>query len=144
MADFMLAHPNVTTGISFHSYADLILYPYGYTYQDIPPDMTVTDHSTFVAMGQRMQQMTGYTAEQSSDLYITDGDWNDWMYGELHKYPFTFELAGYGYGFYPPDQYIPGEIQRDKRAAIFEATMADCPTRIIGVACAGLRRTFSR
>jgi hypothetical protein len=31
MSDFMLAHPIITTGISYHSYADLILYPYGYT-----------------------------------------------------------------------------------------------------------------
>ena len=30
----MLAHPNVTTGISYHTYGDLILYPYGYTYED--------------------------------------------------------------------------------------------------------------
>jgi hypothetical protein len=40
MRDFMLAHPNITTGISYHSNAALILYPYGYTYTDIPADMT--------------------------------------------------------------------------------------------------------
>ena len=39
----MTAHPNVTTGISYHTYGELILYPYGYTYEDIPPDM---DRST--------------------------------------------------------------------------------------------------
>ena len=137
MANFMLAHPNITTGISYHSYAELVLYPYGYTYTDIPPDMTVTDHSTFVAMAQQIANTTGYTPEQSSDLYITDGDWNDWMYGALHKYPITMELTGYGYGFYPPDSFIPFEIQRDKRSAIFEAQIADCPTKIVGVACSG-------
>ena len=135
MDNFMLAHPNITTGISYHSYAELILYPYGYTYQDIPPDMTTTDHATFVAMAQEMARTTGYTPEQSSDLYITDGDWNDWMYGALHKFPITFELTGYGYGFYPPDQYIPTEIQRDKRAAVFDAEIADCPTKLVDVSC---------
>jgi hypothetical protein len=139
MADFMVAHPNVTTGISYHSYADLILYPYGYTYTDIPPDMTPVDHSTFVAMGAIMQASTGYTAEQSSDLYITDGDWNDWMYGQLHRYPFTIELDGYGYGFYPPDEYIPQETQRNHQAALFVARIADCPTKIVGVPCNGSR-----
>jgi hypothetical protein len=27
-----------------------------------------------------------------SDLYITGGDWNDWMYGALGKYPITIEM----------------------------------------------------
>jgi carboxypeptidase T len=133
MSDFMLAHPNITTGISYHSYADLILYPYGYTYTDVPPDMTVLDHNTFVAMGARMHTLTGYTAEQSSDLYITDGDWNDWMYGALHKYPITIELSGGT--FYPPDEFIAGESHRNWAAAVFDAQIADCPTKIVGVSC---------
>jgi len=141
--DFMIAHPNITTGISYHSNAELILYPYGYTYTDIPPDMTVTDHSTFVAMGARMQATIGYTAQQSSDLYITDGDWNDWMYGALHKYPITVELGGGS--FYPPDEYIPVEVARELKAAKFIAGIADCPTRVIGVSCgAGGPQSTSR
>jgi carboxypeptidase T len=136
MRDFMLAHPNITTGISYHSDAELILYPYGYTYTDIPPDMTVLDHSTFVAMGARMHATIGYTAEQSSDLYITDGDWNDWMYGALHKYPITVELGGGS--FYPPDEYIPVEVARNMRAAVFVAHIADCPPRIVGGTCSAM------
>jgi carboxypeptidase T len=145
MADFMTAHPNVTTGISYHSYGDLILYPYGYTYEDIPPDMTPVDHQTFVAMGAEMQRTTGYTAQQSSDLYITDGDWNDWMYGALHRYPITIELSGHGYGFYPPDEFIPSDTVRNHEAAIFVARIADCPTAIVGVECTlSLRAGTSR
>jgi carboxypeptidase T len=135
LRDFMLAHPNVTTGISFHSSAELVLYPYGYTYDDLPPDMNPVDHQTFVAMGAEMERTTGYHAQQSSDLYITDGDFNDWMYGELHRYPITIEISGYGYGFYPPDEYIPIEVRRDWQAALFDARIADCPTRIVGVNC---------
>jgi len=133
MADFMIAHPNVKTGISYHSYGNLILYPYGYTYEDIPPDMTVLDHQTFVAMGAEMERTAGYHSQQSSDLYITDGDWNDWMYGALHRYPITIELSGGT--FYPPDEFIPGESLRNHKAAIFAAEIADCPTRIVGVDC---------
>jgi carboxypeptidase T len=133
MVDFMLAHPNVKTGISYHTYGDLILYPYGYTYEDIPPDMTVVDHNTFMAMGAEMERTAGYHAQQSSDLYITDGDWNDWMYGALHRYPITIELSGGT--FYPPDEFIPSESLRNHKAAVFVATIADCPTRIVGVPC---------
>ncbi len=128
MADFMIAHPNVMTGISYHSYGNLILYPYGYTYDDLPSDMTQLDHQTFVAMGAEMQRTAGYQAQQSSDLYITDGDWNDWMYGALHRYPITIELSGGT--FYPPDEMIPSETTRNHQAAIFVAAIADCPTRV--------------
>ena len=135
MSDFMVAHPNVTTGISYHTYGNLILYPYGYTYDDLPPDMDPVDRQTFVAMGAEMARTTGYQPQQSSDLYITDGDWNDWMYGTLGRYPITFEMDSYGYGFYPPDSFIPQTIRKNMAAAVFVASIADCPRRIIGQSC---------
>jgi carboxypeptidase T len=135
MSDFMVAHPNVTTGISYHTYGNLILYPYGYTYDDLPPDMDPTDRQTFVAMGAEMARTTGYHPQQSSDLYITDGDWNDWMYGTLDRYPITIEMDSYGYGFYPPDSFIPQTIDKNMDAAVFVASIADCPRRIIGQSC---------
>jgi len=133
LADFVVAHPNVKTAISYHTYGDLILYPYGYTYTDEPPDMQHLDHQTFVAMGAEMERTAGYHAQQSSDLYITDGDFNDWMYGAMHRYPITIEMSGGG--FYPPDEFIAGEARRNWEAAIFVARIADCPTRIVGVNC---------
>jgi hypothetical protein len=84
-------------------------------------------------MGAEMERTAGYHAQQSSDLYITDGDWNDWMYGALHRYPITIEMSGGG--FYPPDEFIPGEAKRNWEAAIFVAGIADCPTKIVGVNC---------
>ena len=44
----------IRTSITFHSYAQLVLWPYGYTYTDVPSDMTQDDHDVFVAMGQAM------------------------------------------------------------------------------------------
>ena len=133
--DFMIAHPNVLTGISYHTYGNLILYPYGYTYEDLPPDMDPVDRQTFVAMGAEMARTTGYHPQQSSDLYITDGDWNDWMYGEMGRYPITIEMDSYGYGFYPPDDFIPQTVRKNMDAAVFVASIADCPRRIIGQNC---------
>ena len=133
--DFMIAHANVLTGISYHTYGELILYPYGYTYDDLPPDMDPVDRQTFVAMGAEMARTTGYHPQQSSDLYITDGDWNDWMYGAMGRYPITIEMDSYGSGFYPPDSYIPQTIRKNLAAAVFVASIADCPRRIIGQPC---------
>ena len=41
--------------------------------------MTPDDHDVFVTIGQQMAATNGYTPEQASDLYITDGDDHDWM-----------------------------------------------------------------
>ena len=138
LRDFITAHPNVTTGLSYHTYGDLVLYPYGYTYDDLPPDMDPVDRQTFVAMAAELARTTGYHPQQSSDLYITDGDFNDWMYGAMGRYPITFEMSSHGYGFYPPDEFIPQDVARNRAAAVFMATIADCPTALVGQPCAGV------
>ena len=57
------------------------------------------------------------------------------MYGTLGRYPITIEMDSYGYGFYPPDSFIPQTIEKNLAAAVFVASIADCPTRIVGVNC---------
>ena len=41
----------IKASITFHTYGELVLWPYGYTYTDVPSDMTQDDHDVFVAMG---------------------------------------------------------------------------------------------
>lgn len=135
MRDLVQAHPNITTALSYHSYGNLILYPYGYTYTDIPSDMTRLDHDTFVTIAGRMAAATGYTAQQASDLYITDGDLGDWMYGARSIYPFTFELGGGT--FYPGAGIIPTESSRNRKAALIAAQVAACPVAEAGGSCSG-------
>ena len=54
----------------------------------------------------------GYTAMQSSSLYVTDGDEIDWAYGHEHIFMYTFELypshslVSTTARFYPPDELI--------------------------------------
>ena len=133
LRDFVNSHPNIRTSISYHSYGGLVLYPYGYTYADRPADMTAVDRDTFAAIAGEISRTTGYRAQQSSDLYITDGSFDDWMYGEKRAYAFTIELGGRG--FYPGASLIPTETARNHAAAIYVAQLADCPTRAVGVAC---------
>ena len=68
------------------------MWPYGYTLTDVPADMTQDDHDVFVAMGQAMAATNGYTPQQSSDLYITDGTIDDWLYGVHRIFSYTFEM----------------------------------------------------
>jgi hypothetical protein len=62
----------ITMAIDFHAYGELILWPLGYTFTDVPGDMTQDDHDALAAIGQAMAGTNGYTPQQASDLYITD------------------------------------------------------------------------
>ena len=124
----------IKTSITFHTYAELILWPYGYTYTDIPSDMTQDDYSVFVAMGQAMAATNGYTAQQGSDLYITDGTYEDWAYGVHKIFAYTFEMypTTSSPGFYPPASVIARETSRNEQAVRYIIQQADCPYQVIG------------
>jgi len=102
--------------------------------------MTTLDHQTFVAMARGMASRNGYRAEQSSDLYITDGDQIDWLYSRHRIFSFTFELYptkaqdATTDRFYPPDELIGRETRRNRDAVLYLLEMADCPYRAIGAA----------
>lgn len=125
----------ITAHIDFHTYAELILWPYGYTFTDVTPDITQDDHDAFVTMGQAMAATNGYTAEQASDLYITDGTVNDWMYAIHRIFTYTFEMypvtSAEG-GFYPPDEVIPAQTARNRAAILYLLEQAGCPYVVIG------------
>jgi carboxypeptidase T len=129
----------ITTHISFHTYGELILWPYGYTFQDIPPDMDPVDHEVFVTMGEAMADLTCnpgcFTPQQSSDLYITDGTTTDWMYGVHRIFSFTFELYPSCCDFYVPDEVIRTQQRRMRNAFIYLVENADCPYEVIGESC---------
>ena len=79
----MDAH-SIKAHIDFHTYSELVLWPFGYTTADTATGMTAAEAKRFQDLGKAMAATNGYTPEQSSDLYITDGDINDWAWG-VHK-----------------------------------------------------------
>jgi len=86
LRNLVLQH-NFKFAISFHSGTDLILYPWGYTHASTPDD------SKFVKIAQDLSSLTGGTPyEQSSDLYISYGTWDDWMYGIRGIFALTCEI----------------------------------------------------
>ncbi len=125
----------IKTHIDFHSYGELVMWPYGYTFTDVPADMTVDDHDAFVTMGQAMAATNGYTPQQASELYITDGGIRDWLYGAHRVFSFTFEMypvtSGQG-GFYPPDEVIPAQTSRNRAALLYLLENTACPYAVIG------------
>ena len=84
--NLVLGH-NFTYAISFHSGAELILYPWGCTFAPPP------DEAKFIEIAHDLSNITGGTAyEQSSDLYISYGLWDDWMYGTKNIFALTCEI----------------------------------------------------
>ncbi|MCW5850995.1 MAG: zinc carboxypeptidase [Anaerolineae bacterium] len=125
----------IKVAIDFHTYSELILWPMGYTYADVPSDMTQDDHDVHVALGQAMAATNGYTPEQASDLYITDGSINDWLYAVHKIINYTFEMyptSSAGGGFYPPDEVIQREVSRNRQAILYLIDKAECPYAVIG------------
>ncbi|MEZ4386256.1 MAG: M14 family zinc carboxypeptidase [Candidatus Krumholzibacteriia bacterium] len=97
--EFINAHDFVIRQ-SFHTYADLTLYPWGYTTADTP------DHATFVELAAAMVQDNGYTPGQPGEvLYDVCGGSFDWDYGQQDEHTrifgFTTEIGDTG--FWPTD-----------------------------------------
>ncbi|RBQ19997.1 zinc carboxypeptidase [Spongiactinospora rosea] len=120
--------------LDWHTYSELVLWPYGYTYADTAPGLTVDDQNAHATLGRNMAATNGYTPEQSSDLYITDGTINDWMWGVYKIFSYTFEMypRSASPGFYPPDEAIVPQTTRNREAVLRFLEYGDCVYRIIG------------
>jgi carboxypeptidase T len=126
----------IRSHVTFHTNGELVLWPYGYTTKNLPWDMSVDDLNAFTAFGKGMAGRNGYKGQQSSDLYITDGDQIDWMYGVHRIFSFTWELfppeqATVWGDHYPPDETIYRETLRNRTSMLFTIDVGNCPYRWI-------------
>ncbi|MFJ9812031.1 M14 family metallopeptidase [Streptomyces sp. NPDC101158] len=127
----------IKAAIDFHTYSELVLWPFGWTNADTAPGMTQDDRDAFATIGKKMATSNGYTPEQSSDLYITDGSIDDYLWGSQKIFAYTFEMyptSSWNGGFYPPDEVIERETARNRDAVLQLLENADCMYRSIGKA----------
>jgi hypothetical protein len=75
--DFTEAH-NFVINLSYHSFGNWWLYPWGYIPENTP------DHETFVAIADSCVAYNGYLPGNSASgvIYPTNGGTDDWFYGE--------------------------------------------------------------
>jgi carboxypeptidase T len=105
--------------IDFHTFSELVLWPFGHTDDTVTEGMTQEEYDRLQSIGQQMAASNGYTPEQSSALYITDGDMNDYMWGTHKVLTYCFEMYpsdGGLDGFYPPDEDIAPQTTRNDGA----------------------------
>ena len=111
LRDYILAHPDIVGYIDFHSYSQLVMWPYGYNYTE-PPE---PDRSVMIGLANDMADAIfsihgqTYIPQPTHDLYLAAGVASDWGYDEGGAYSWTIELRDTGtYGFIlPPEQIIP-------------------------------------
>ena len=128
---FVEARPNLKVMISYHTFSELILYPWGGSDEQIPDAKAL---AAFKAMAGEMAKMTGYTPEQSSDLYIATGDTCDWAWGAKGIFAFTFELTPksmWDGGFYPGAGVVSRVFQANIRPALYLIDLSDDPLRAV-------------
>jgi Zinc carboxypeptidase len=122
----------IKAAIDFHSYGELVMWPFAYTRDDTVPAMTQDQYDAFAALGTSMAQSNAYTPQQASDLYISDGNLRDWFWGQEAIFAYGIEMWGGQFGFYPPDENIAAQTSRNREAVLLLAEIADCPYRAIG------------
>jgi murein tripeptide amidase MpaA len=142
--DFVRQHDFVFA-ISYHSYSQLILYPWGDTVNVTEDDYllsTVAQEMSNRITNKAGSNFPGYTPEKGSDLYLTSGSDDDWLYGEMGIYPFTIELyphqadfdpavsSPYN-NFHPREDKILPVCEDNIGAALFLLEVADNPTQVI-------------
>ena len=129
--DFFNAHPDINVLLTYHSYGELVLWPWGYTYDAISD---ADDRQVHEIMGQQYASYVGYTPQQASDLYLASGTTDDWSYGVTQNdampcFSFTVELAGSG--FYPPPSILPGMCADNYDGALYFIDCADDPYKVL-------------
>jgi carboxypeptidase T len=98
------------TSVSFHSYSQLVLYPWGYTASTCP------DNAEFVTMANVMISYNGYQAGAASELYVAHGGSDDYLYGTMGTRAFTIELDQ---SFYPPEGQIDSTCNLNREPVMY-------------------------
>ncbi len=110
---FVEEHTNIKSMISFHSFSEVILYPWGGLKQD-PPEQ---DRGTFESLAKDMAKFNGYGYGSAAKvMYVASGETCDWAYKDHQIFCFTIELSPKSAlegGFYPGSEIIKPTFEKN-------------------------------
>ena len=95
LADFVVKHPNINLGITFHTFSGVILRPYSTKSDD---DMNTDDLWVYKKVGELGTKITGYRCLSTFHDFkyhpkeVATGAFDDWMYDHLGVFTYTIEL----------------------------------------------------
>ena len=105
--------------LTWHSFSELILYPWGHCQNCDNPDQAQLKYH-----GDVMATMSNYENMQSSSLYPTSGDFCDWHYGLFTSYCYTMEI---GNAFHERPEDIDDILLRNVGMGMYMIEIADNP-----------------
>jgi hypothetical protein len=115
--------------LDFHSYSDLLMYPWSYTAE------AAEDSAAFQEWTDAMTLGNGYQSGQGTRiLYETNGEFTDWCYGETTLKPrilaWTPEMGGPSDFFWPPPSRILPIAEEGLRLCTIAAYLAGPYVRV--------------
>lgn len=114
-------HPEIRAAFDLHTYSQLLLFPWQYTYDKLPAE----DLAEFRKQGSEMQRVikslygVNYDPIQGSDLYPHSGGMIDFAWSNNRAYGYTFE--GRGNSFIMPPQNIRPAAEEQTQAIFWLA-----------------------
>lgn len=118
---YFAEHHNFRIAVNYHTYSNMLIYPWGYEAGLLTPDS-----SLFIAYARTMTKYNGFlygTGDQTVG-YTTNGDSDDWMYGEQGTknkvFSMTPESGSQAYGFWPPASAVT-EVAKENFDLIYYA-----------------------
>lgn len=131
--DLFLRH-DFRTVVSYHSYSQIILYPWGFA--DLPTERDLEMERMAADMSALMASVNGrvYTyGRAAAALYPTNGDTTDWTFGTRGIPSFTFEL--------PPVDILGGGFF-NAEADILPIVNENIPAMLYLLSCAAADEAF--
>lgn len=95
VVSFITGHPNIVTGVTFHTFTGVFLRPYGTRPDD---DMPAEDLWTYERIGRKGTELTGYPVLNVHRDFryhpreVITGVFDDWLYDHLGLFGWTTEL----------------------------------------------------
>jgi murein tripeptide amidase MpaA len=80
------------TFVTYHSYAQKVIYPWGYTSLAAPDDCLLSTMATDIAALLHFMNKREYTPLRLGQWYLVSGDESDWVYGACGIPSFAIEL----------------------------------------------------
>ena len=121
---------NIRTLISYHTFGELILYPWGGKKGKAEGE----DKKVFDLMAKKMATWTGYEPKPANQMYLAAGEFCDWAYGVHQVFCFTFELSPKGVNsdnFYPKPEIFEKTIKENLEPALYMMEMAKNPYSLL-------------
>ncbi|XP_042314677.1 mast cell carboxypeptidase A-like [Sceloporus undulatus] len=121
---FIRSHlSSIKAYLTIHSYSQMLLFPYGYTYDKTPNYKELKELAREAAKAIASLYGKKYTyGTSAATIYPSSGCSDDWAYDQGIKYSFTFELRDKGkHGFLLPESEIKATCQEIMLAVKFLA-----------------------